>query len=610
MKKMDLSTAILTGRSLSSRANPLSGLLTFLFFLTLCFATSAQPAHLLKETDVSYPQHYALLPDKAYTFQQIIADSSLKFIVNDSIRPAKAAAYWLKIIVDNPNPYPEVYNIAVYPNLKNLLYYFDANVGEWHSCKAGILASDKIRRWGLTPVLINGKSKNTLYIKVNVEKLRKFNRSLLPKTALVKKTFNDRREQNLLVAWIAGIVVLVLFFLNNLYVYLSFRDSTVLYYLLAQLGGMIYLTAYWQFFHVLFRCPVFSIGLDLNFNHYDLNFLLMHVGIVLTLGSFVQLTRSYLATKHTLPRLDTLLRWAMNGYFLFSLVLAAINVSGFYVEIYTLPYDNLLALLLVVIVMYTCVIGYRRRLPAATPFLVANMMPLVFMMAIPLFHVLIDYTTKENLFLPDLVIVSQALGFSIALVARTKAIQNALKAKEMEAHQLEFNLREISLRQQLIELENQKINLEINSEKSRNELLRQTLEANQRELASMAMYTAQKNDLLATLKKQIRELTSLNPGIKNQGLSGIESILRSNLYLDSDWRKFKLHFEQVHPHFFQQLRERYPNLSKNEIRLCAYFHINLSTKEIAALLNIDPASVYRAKTRLSKKMSLPEKSDQ
>ncbi|HEY8896589.1 MAG TPA: LuxR C-terminal-related transcriptional regulator, partial [Niastella sp.] len=48
----------------------------------------------------------------------------------------------------------------------------------------------------------------------------------------------------------------------------------------------------------------------------------------------------------------------------------------------------------------------------------------------------------------------------------------------------------------------------------------------------------------------------------------------------------------------------HPTLTKNEIRLCAYFHINLSTKEIASLLNIDPASVRRAKTRLYKKMGV------
>ncbi len=83
----------------------------------------------------------------------------------------------------------------------------------------------------------------------------------------------------------------------------------------------------------------------------------------------------------------------------------------------------------------------------------------------------------------------------------------------------------------------------------------------------------------------------------------MQSLLQSNLYLDGDWSKFKLHFEQVHPRFFEALQANYPALTKHEQRLYSYFHINLSTKEIAALLNIDPASVCRAKTRLYKKVT-------
>ena len=115
---------------------------------------------------------------------------------------------------------------------------------------------------------------------------------------------------------------------------------------------------------------------------------------------------------------------------------------------------------------------------------------------------------------------------------------------------------------------------------------------------------AQKNELLAKLKLQIKELNKLYPENKHQQLQDIESTLQSSLYLDADWSKFKLHFEQVHPHFFENLQANHPNLTKNEVRLSAYFRMNLTTKEIATLLNIDPASVRRAKTRLYKKMEV------
>jgi DNA-binding CsgD family transcriptional regulator len=190
------------------------------------------------------------------------------------------------------------------------------------------------------------------------------------------------------------------------------------------------------------------------------------------------------------------------------------------------------------------------------------------------------------------------------MVARTRSIQKELLAREREARQLETDLQELDLKHQLIERKNQEIITGMHQEKTRIEQLQEKLEANQRELASSTLYIAQKNELLAKLKTQIKELHKLYPENKHPQLQDIESTLQSSVFLDADWSKFRLHFEQVHPLFFENLQANYPNLTKNEVRLCAYFHMNLSTKEIATLLNIDPASVRRAKTRLYKKMGV------
>jgi DNA-binding CsgD family transcriptional regulator len=206
--------------------------------------------------------------------------------------------------------------------------------------------------------------------------------------------------------------------------------------------------------------------------------------------------------------------------------------------------------------------------------------------------------------LPDLVIILQSFGFSLALVARTRSIQQSLLNKEMEARSLEADLKALDFRRQLLEKENQQIATEIQLQKNRNDDLQEKLAINQRELASSTLYIAQKNELLSTLKSQIRDWKKQYPG---KGLQDIESALQNNMHLDADWNKFRIHFEQVHPNFFEELQARHPTLTKNEQRLCAYFHINLSTKEIATLLNIDPASVRRAKTRLLKKMAGKEK---
>jgi DNA-binding CsgD family transcriptional regulator len=330
--------------------------------------------------------------------------------------------------------------------------------------------------------------------------------------------------------------------------------------------------------------------------------------VLVIIYGIVQYSRAYLNTRRSFPLLDALLKGGMWAYGLLSGVLLLINTGFFYIEQYAWLLDNTLPFFIYATILYTSVAGYRRHLPAARPFLIANVLGVGSLMSIPLYHLLTDFNGMGDPFvrtlLTDLVSITQTFGFSVALVARTRSIQKDLLAKEREARQLEADLQELDQEHQSIVLKSQEINTGMHQEKTRNEQLQEKLEANQRELASSALYIAQKNELLAKLKTQIKELHKLSPENKHQQLQDIESALQGGLYLDADWQKFKLHFEQVHPHFFQNLEANHPSLTKNEVRLYAYFHINLSTKEIAALLNIDPASVRRAKTRLYKKISL------
>jgi DNA-binding NarL/FixJ family response regulator len=108
---------------------------------------------------------------------------------------------------------------------------------------------------------------------------------------------------------------------------------------------------------------------------------------------------------------------------------------------------------------------------------------------------------------------------------------------------------------------------------------------------------------LIDLKANLQVLSKKLPETGQAVIKNIEAVIKNNLYLDDDWERFRIHFEDVHPDFFKKLEAEHPTLTKNEVRLCAYFHINLSTKEIANLLNIDPASVRKAKMRLNKKMN-------
>ncbi len=65
-----------------------------------------------------------------------------------------------------------------------------------------------------------------------------------------------------------------------------------------------------------------------------------------------------------------------------------------------------------------------------------------------------------------------------------------------------------------------------------------------------------------------------------------------------------LELETANSLFQRKLKDRHPALTPYDLRLCTYLKSNLSTKEIATLLNITPDSVKKAKHRLRKKLSL------
>lgn len=585
-----------------------------LLFVTLFLhiIVFAQPVYTLSNSATVQLTSYALLPDRGYNFNTILADSSLPFAVNDSLRPAQFGKYWVKLVIENPFHEAIPYNIQLSPALNNTLYYYDANARNWVTAETGILSEKGSRQINSTGMhcIMQAQKINTFYILADVKALEKAGHAVAPMVRLRKGVDIEKQERLVLITCVTSLIVLFLFFLNNVYVWASFKDKTVWYYLIGQLAGMVYVTAYKKIFPLLFPCPVFTIGLQQNgiVTTYNLNDVLLHLSILVVMTGMVQFCRSYLNTRQLLPRLDAVLTTSLYIYLPLSFVLIVINTFYLNTEKWYWLVDNIFTSFIFMAILYTGIVGYKRKLPASSVFLVANIVSIGFMLALPLYHLMVDlndmkYTMVKSL-LPDFISITQAFGFSVALVARTRAIQRELAAKEEEARQLETDLREIELRHTEIDQENQKIAHEIAQEKTRNGQLQEKLEANQRELASSTLYMVQKNELLTRLKAQIKELSNLNPDHKKQELQHIESTLQKSMYLDADWAKFKLHFEQVHPHFFADLQVQHPTLTRNEIRLCAYFHINLSTKEIASLLNIDPASVRRAKTRLHKKMGV------
>jgi DNA-binding CsgD family transcriptional regulator len=176
-------------------------------------------------------------------------------------------------------------------------------------------------------------------------------------------------------------------------------------------------------------------------------------------------------------------------------------------------------------------------------------------------------------------------------------------------HQLELEKSE----KEIIALKNEKLQVQIQHKNT--------------ELASVAMHLVQKGELLTKIKEELTRIKNGNgnghsngngDGNGNGNVSGghhdnhnteefkkIIRILKEEDKLDKDWEHFAIHFDNVHSDFLKDLKEHYPNLSANELKLCAYLRMNLSSKEIAQLMNISVRGVEISRYRLRKKLQIP-----
>jgi DNA-binding CsgD family transcriptional regulator len=76
------------------------------------------------------------------------------------------------------------------------------------------------------------------------------------------------------------------------------------------------------------------------------------------------------------------------------------------------------------------------------------------------------------------------------------------------------------------------------------------------------------------------------------------------LVQDNSWNDFDLYFESINKNFYTRLKQSYPDISTNDLKICALIKLNLSIKEMASILNISPDSVKTARYRLRKKLQL------
>ena len=128
------------------------------------------------------------------------------------------------------------------------------------------------------------------------------------------------------------------------------------------------------------------------------------------------------------------------------------------------------------------------------------------------------------------------------------------------------------------------------------------LEFKGKQLTTHALHLAHKNEVLLDLKQQIKNLKI--DSSTNRGFQNIINNINLDINNDSNWEQFKTYFEDVHKNFNSRIINNYPEVSNNDLRLMSLLKMNLSSKEIANILNISIDGVKKARYRLRKKLKL------
>ncbi len=162
-----------------------------------------------------------------------------------------------------------------------------------------------------------------------------------------------------------------------------------------------------------------------------------------------------------------------------------------------------------------------------------------------------------------------------------------------------------SQREKLIEennrlLEIQELENEQRLMKIRNEQLTNEFDAKNRELAVSTMNLIKKNELLTMIKDDLKKTTQEG----DKSIKSVITTISKNISEDDNWNVFKEAFDSADKDFLKKVKAAHPLLTPNDLRLCAYLRLNLSSKEIAPLLNISVRSVEIKRYRLRKKMDL------
>jgi tetratricopeptide (TPR) repeat protein/DNA-binding CsgD family transcriptional regulator len=203
-----------------------------------------------------------------------------------------------------------------------------------------------------------------------------------------------------------------------------------------------------------------------------------------------------------------------------------------------------------------------------------------------------------------LAVVHNALSHAYERLADApEALRHARLYEELRSRRKD-NSSSLALSHVTMRLKIEQIEREQESIRIANERLREEMATKERELVTLAIHLAQKSELIRRLRQTIGSKKQKPPEEMAKLVESIAHELESEDGTEKIWERFEKRFHQIHPEFTGMLARRFPALSPAELRLCALLRLDLSTKEMAALLSLSPRSIEVYRSRIRSKLGL------
>lgn len=203
-----------------------------------------------------------------------------------------------------------------------------------------------------------------------------------------------------------------------------------------------------------------------------------------------------------------------------------------------------------------------------------------------------EFTVKKPWYFSAYMVVAYILALSIIFFLYYR--WNNLRYKQ----KVKFHEEELKHRAQILELE-MEAEHKLRREQHEKHVLEAEVQNKASEVAGKSLSIAKHSEMIEHIQDALSEENNLE-SLKSK----IRKIIKASTLSKNEWQSFERNLLKSHEDFVSKLTKQYTELTPKDIKLAIYLKMNLSSKEIAPLMNISYRGVELHRYRLRKKLGI------